>query len=179
MAAIQKLPPTAPKLPAVVRSAIPRYGRGATSLRGIKDITLSLEDGTEVTYNVALELAKIPADPVALYNLLIESPAQLAFWSAQHGRALRVARLLEKELAQHEGFCFYCYKTEMTNNLGNSFTDSSVKYRVDADEGVLDKRRQVVEAYAHADLLRAIRDSVEHRTYLLRELAARAGREQT
>ncbi len=156
----------------------PTRGRGATSLRGIKDITLILEDGSHVIFRVADELARPPDDPVALHRALVEAPAQLTFWGAQLARATRAAKIAEAHLKQDEAVVFYAYRSEFIEKLGHTFTDTLVRMRVDADEGVLDKRRQVVEAYAHADLLRAIRDGVQHRTYLLREIASRVERDQ-
>jgi hypothetical protein len=145
------------------------------ALRHLAAVTLNLPVGGAVEFNISEELS-IPDDPVLAMQELMKAPARFAFWSAQAARAIAAAKVADKKLSCEEGVFYEGYRAKLREALGNTFTDQTVQMRVEADQQILDIRCQVVEAWEHADLLRAIRDAHGHRIFALRELIASARR---
>lgn len=151
---------------------------GEQFLDNIEEFTLTLEDGTVLRVDIQREL-QTPDDPIHVRYALMRAPARFAFWAYQYERAQALAKKAEQELVQEEAIVWHVYKQQFDAALGRNYYHNIIQRRVDADEGVLDKRRHLVETQKHAGLLRALRDAVQHRIFVLRTLAAPAGRYET
>jgi len=148
---------------------------GESFLHNIEEITIRLEDGDELRVDLRREL-HTPEDPVHLRHAMARAPARFAFWAYQYERANAEVKKAEHELAQEEAIVWHIYKKQFDDIFGRNYYHNIITQRVNADESVLDKRRHVADAQKHAGILRALRDAVQHRIYVLRALAAPVGR---
>jgi hypothetical protein len=134
----------------------------------IPEITLTMEDGTHCTFRWSREVV-IPADLLAQKREYLRAPAQIAFWAYQTERALRDVRDKEKALAAKEGEMNLVYRQWYTSE-NQEYTEGQIRARVDTDGVVATAREDLNSARNMYGTLRSLRDAVEHRVHVLRQL---------
>lgn len=144
----------------------PAYG--SEMVTRLPAITLTLEDGSSHTFRWAVEVG-IPDDTLRQTRDYLRGPAQFAFWAYQTERALREVREKEKELASKEGEMNLVYRRWYVERT-EEYTEGQIRSRVDTDATVADYRDRLNSARAMYGTLRALRDAVESRVHVLRQL---------
>lgn len=150
------------------KTLVQRLLHGEDHIASVRAITLVLENGTTVTLSPKDELG-IPTHPDELLAEARRAPARLAFWSYQLARADRSVRDREIELYRLEA------QTALTHELylkkqGERVTNDVVSHRLNFDDAVHTARIQLSEAKGMQAALRATRDALEHRLYVIRKL---------
>lgn len=145
----------------------------ADFLSKVEDIQIKLESGEVVTINPAKEL-KVPTDPISLQRELARAPAQLAFFSYQAERAHAEVRRLERAEEKTSGETSLTYRAWYKAE-GASVTEDIIRSRVGIDSKVCAARDDLINARNLYGVLRATRDAVEHRVYVLRKLVGNDG----
>ena len=142
---------------------------GETALRDVETITLTLEDGRKAAFNIAAELA-IPTDPDEMRQAAIDAPSRYAFWSYQTERALSALRKMEKrerEMVGYKTMEWWTYYQEYTAEYASR---DVVAARVDTETDVQSARIRLNSLRREYGMLRAVRDSLDHRTRMLHKL---------
>lgn len=142
--------------------------KGALHLSDVAQVTLVLESKATVVFTPDDEMA-IPTDPAEMRQAALRAPAQLAFWSYQTERALRDVRQTEYELTKVEGEMSLVYRQWFLSQK-NTYTEDMVRSRVSVDAKVDALRNQLLTVREIYGIIRATRDSVEHRCYVLRKI---------
>jgi len=161
----------------VKRTAKLKRNHGEAFLSKCKEITIRLDNGEEVEFNVADEL-RIPSDPDLLLQAARKAPARVAFWAYQAERALGAVRKLEIRLAQVEGE----YDLKYRGAIDDSplvLTEKVVKAHLDLDTSVRRVRVSLNRVRMQKGLIFAIAGAVEHRCYVLRKLVAQPAYDAT
>jgi hypothetical protein len=158
-------------------TSIPRTPKeratGATHLKDVAAVTITLESGEQVTLHPDNEL-KIPTDPILIKKEALRAPAQLAFWAYQTERALKEVRNTEYELAKKEGDMSLVYRQWYLKEKA-TYTEDMIRSRLSVDAEVDALRKQLLVARDLYGVIRATRDSVEHRVYVLRKIIGQDG----
>lgn len=159
------------KSTAVFKKVSPHMKKhGEDYLDQVEDIRIKLENGTEVVLQPREEL-RVPTGPDEIRDECREGPSRLAFWAYQENRALSKVRTIERELAKLEGQTNLVYRKFLTDE-GEPVTESIIRSRVDIETEVETKRIQLNAAQTNYGFIRATRDALEHRMYVLRKLVA-------
>ena len=147
--------------------------QGSVHLAEVSGVAITLENGRTVTLKPADELS-VSADPLELREEALRAPAQLAFWAYQTERASTQVRQTERDLAHREGFASLTYR-QWYNDQKATYTEDMIRSRVSIDAEVDKLRNQLLTHKQLYGVLRAMRDSVEHRAYVLRRLTSPDG----
>jgi len=142
---------------------------GADFVTRLPALTLKMEDGSEHTFKWSTEV-QIPDDSIAQRREYQRSPAQYAFWSYQTERALREVRELEKALLHLEGETNLVYRRWYVEEKKEDYTEGQIRSRVDTDARVGEQRDLLNSARGMYGSLRALRDAIESRGHVLRQL---------
>lgn len=157
------------------RSPRSRHSEGL--LVGLEKVTLTLEDKTEVTLNVSEEL-RIPEGSIPIWKASRKAPARYAFWAYQTARALASVRFTEQLLVEKSAEV----NTVMRRAISDGDMDGVLGMTVEAhhygvvdsmvnqDKEVKELARRLMKRREMYELLRAIRDAMEHRTFILRKM---------
>lgn len=137
-------------------------------LANIEAVTIRLENGEAVKLKVEREV-RIPTDPDRLIEAARKAPARLAFWAYQSERALAALRKQERETARVEGFTYQVYR-KVYEEDGQEPTEAMIRAAVDQDPKVRTARIALSSRKTEYGTLRAVRDAVEHRSWMLRSL---------
>lgn len=146
-----------------------RLRDAADALSSVKALRVRLENGEEVTLDVAKELA-IPTDPDELVAAGRRAPAQLAFVGYQTERALERLRKAEERLAKEEGKQYLVYRHWYETEECVEPTEAMIRSRVDQDAKVRPFRIALRARKLEYGLLRAVRDAVHRRVSMVRSL---------
>lgn len=138
-------------------------------LRDLTSVTIRLESGEDVRLNIARE-TRIPADPDRLKEAARTAPARLAFWAYQSERALAALRKTEREAARIEGYHYQVYRKLYEEHENVDPTEAMLRAAVDQDPKVRAARIALSSRKTEYGTLRAVRDAVEHRSWMLRTL---------
>jgi hypothetical protein len=145
----------------------------ADALASIEKLRVQLENGEEVTLDVAKEL-EIPTDLGELVAAGRRAPAQLAFWGYQMERALGRLRKAEEALAREEGRQYLVYRRWYESEECVEPTEAMVRSRVDQDAKVRPFRIALRARKQEYGALRAVRDAVNHRVSMVRTLIGKS-----
>jgi len=151
---------------AVLRSA-------ADALASIEKLRVRLENGEEVTLDVANEL-EIPTDPYELVAAGRRAPAQLAFWGYQTERALDRLRKAEAKLAEKEGRYYLTYRNWYETEECVEPTEAMLRARLEQDSTVRSFRIALRARKQEYGALRAVKDAVHHRVSMVRTLIGKS-----
>lgn len=144
--------------------------RGEEALPDVESLTLTLEDGRKATFHIADELA-IPADPDALRIEATRAPARYAFWSYQTERALSAVRKQEKRLAETEAEAHLLWTTYYRDHTAETYiSNDTVRSHVAKESDVMSARIRLNSLRREYGMLRAVRDSLDHRTRMIHKL---------
>jgi hypothetical protein len=132
---------------------------------------VKLENGTTAHFKLSDELS-IPTDPILIHKEALRAPARFAFWAYQTERALAEVRKQERCLTEEEGKMNLGYRKWIKDDTDDMPTEAMVKARVDSDREINSMKIHLNAARKQYSLLRATRDSVDHRVYVLRALVA-------
>jgi hypothetical protein len=149
-------------------SAATMQMHGEDYLSDLEEIVLVLENAKVVRLKLAGEL-EIPTDPDALRTAAERGPGRVAFWTYQMERAGGRVRDLERELAKLEAETSLIYGKYLKEE-DERVTDSVLRSRVDIDDHVSSKRKELSDAKTAYGYLRATCGAIEHRMYVLRKL---------
>lgn len=141
---------------------------GEDLLKEIEEIVLTLENGRVVRLRLASEL-EIPTGPDEVRSAAERGPGRVAFWTYQMERALGRVRDLERELAKMESQTSLVYGRFLKEEE-ERVTDSVLRDRVNIDETVDAKRKELSDAKTAYGFLRAACGAIEHRMYVIRKL---------
>lgn len=145
--------------------------RGEDFLAGVAAIALTLENGEKVRFNIARETA-IPSDDTLLRTAK-RAAARLAFWAYQTERALARVREHERVLAQVEGRAYQYFRIYYTDHEGVDVTEAMLRAAIDQDPKVRAARISLNVRRNEHGLLRAVREAVDHRAWMVRALLTR------
>ena len=144
--------------------------RGEEALPDVESITLTLEDGRKATFNLADELA-IPTDPDELRLEATRAPARYSFWSYQTERALSAVRKQEKRLAEAESLAHLLWVKYYKDHTAESYiSNDTIRAHVAKESDVMSARIHLNSLRREYGMLRAVRDSQDHRTRMIHKL---------
>jgi len=138
-------------------------------LRELAAIEVRLENGSKVAFRMETELL-FPTDPDAVREAATKGPAQLAFWAYQAERALHAVRVQELKTKKVESEWYIRYRKYRNEQTDDFPTEAQLRADLDLDDEVLAARTKLHTTKQQYGLIKAMRDSVEHRIYLLRRL---------
>lgn len=144
------------------------YVSGGELLTRMPAVTLTLEDGSTHEFRWTKEL-RVPDSLLEQRRMYQLIPSQVAFWAYQTERALREVRELEKALSHKEGEMNLIYRRFYVEK-NEEYTEGQIRARVDTDGQVATARDELNAARGMYATLRALKDAVEHRAYVLRQL---------
>jgi hypothetical protein len=146
----------------------PRHGEDFLS--GLEAVTIKLENGTVVTINVEDELC-VPEGTIALEHEARLSPSRFAFWAYQAERVLGKLRAEEVKLAHQTGEVWLTHKEYYRTETDDRFiAKETLQAHVDISTDVRSIQIKVDKLRKQYGILRAIRDAVEHRDFVIRRL---------
>lgn len=152
------------------RSQIDKALRTAADvLSDIEALRVRLENKEEITLDLAAEL-EIPTDPKAMIEAAHKAPAQVAFWNYQTERALARLRKAEAALAKEEGTQLLVYRQWYLTEECEMPTGATLRARLDTDTKCRRFRVALMARKTEHGHLRAVRDAVDHRAWMLRTL---------
>lgn len=143
--------------------------RSEDYLKDLRSVTILLENGERVRLDIEREV-RIPIDPDKLYEAARTSPARLAFWAYQTERALRSLRIAERECARAEGYWYQVYRRVYEKEECVDPTEAMLRASLDQDRNVKEKRIAVSSRKTEYGTVRAVRDAIEQRTWMLRAM---------
>jgi hypothetical protein len=141
----------------------------ADLLREIPALEIRLENGRKCAFSMAEEL-KFPTDPDDLRQAAIQAPSQLAFWNYQLERSLHALRVQGGQTKKVESEWYIRYRKFRNEKTDGFTTEAQLRADLDLDNDVMVARSRLHATKLQHGLCRAMRDSVEHRVYLLRRL---------
>jgi hypothetical protein len=152
------------------RTEVVKRLNGETFLGELKSIEIKLESGKIVTFDIASELA-IPRDPDEMREAAMNAHSRLAFWAYQEQRALQIVRQQEKTLDEVEAHAHLIWR-KYYDDLSTEFaTNDMIKSRL-ALEPTVQSARIRLQSFKHQyGVIRALKESLEHRCHLLRKTA--------
>lgn len=142
---------------------------GEDCLANIAAIEIHLENGEYVSFSMDEEL-RIPTDPLEVLKEARKAPARLAFFAYQAERQLSNVRKLEIDVAEEEGFCDLVTRKWYDEHTSEEYTETMVRSRVAIDKKIKSSKMTLNSARMRYSILRALRDSLEHRLYVLRKI---------
>lgn len=146
--------------------------RGEDFLRAVDAVTLRLENGEVVEFEIAVE-TEIPTDPEELDEAQRRSPAKYAFWDYQARRALEDVEKQEMRTTKVEARHYDLYRTFITEELAIDPTEAMIAAKLNQDTEVRRSRlalRRVRKVYR---IVRAVADAVGRRDSMLRAFRQR------
>jgi hypothetical protein len=146
---------------------------GEDLLSEISEITIKLESGKIVRLDVEEELC-VPDGPIALEHAARRSPARFAFWAYQTERALGQVRAEEIKLAHKTGEVWLAHKEYYRKETDDRFiAKETLQSHVDISTEVRSLQIRVDKLRKQHGILRAIRDAVGYRDFVIRKLLGR------
>jgi hypothetical protein len=144
---------------------------GDDFLRDVEAVVVRLESGKRAKFSVEKEVG-LPTDEESLREAARRLPAQYAFWAYQTERALQAVRRLERELQSNEGDKYFgwrlrLHKDEVVDLPIERVTDKVLQAAVALDEELKGQRDTLDEARYQYGVLRAIRDAVEQKRFVI------------
>lgn len=144
--------------------------RGEEALPDVESLTLKLEDGRKATFRIADELA-IPTDPDQMRMEATRAPARYAFWSYQTERALAAVRKQEKRLAEAEALTHLLWTKYYKEHTAETYiSNDTIRSHVAQESDVMSARIHLNSLRREYGMIRAVRDSLDHRTRMLHKL---------
>ncbi len=150
----------------------PKGSRGEDYLGSVKALTLTLEDGTTHDFDLDREI-EIPDDPREVWRQLVKAPARFAFWAYQTERALKSVREREQLLDTQTGKIDLIFRQAYLDKWlgkGGEFTETTIKSQVATDREVIMSRKSLDAARYQHGLLRAVKEAVGQRIFILQSL---------
>jgi hypothetical protein len=149
-------------------------GRGEDYLSDLEAVTVILESGESVQFDLSEEL-DIPTDPTELRDEAERSSARTAFWAYQTERALRKVREAEAAQEQLEGERYISVRDHLMTHPDwkvSKPTESMIRSLLSQQGSVGDAKENLLQLRETYGILRAIKEACEHRCFLLRKLIA-------
>jgi len=143
---------------------------GEDWLERIDQLTLKLENGEQVTFDIAGEVSVPDVELGELRRLEANSPARYAFWSYQASRQRFEVRKLRRALIQAEANADVVCRRFIKEDTDFDVTERGVRSWVDLDKAVQSARRKLNEAELALDIIESVRDAVRARTFTLGRL---------
>lgn len=142
----------------------------AKTLAGLQAIKIKMENGEEKTFNADL-LLRVPDEPIALQVAARLAPADLAFWKYQVARAQSAFRTAEIKQLCFEGEKNANYRLVWMKEAPNGYVaEATIKSLVDCDVEVVSGRHHVEHLRRGYEIVRSVRDALEHRLFVVRKL---------
>jgi len=149
----------------------PRHGEDFLS--AVEAVTIKLENERIITVNVEEELC-VPDGPIALEHEARRSPARFAFWAYQTERSLAQVRAEEVKLAHQTGETWLTHKEYYRTETDERYiAKETLQAHVDISTEVRSIQIKVDALRKQHGILRAIRDSVGNRDFVIRKLLDR------
>jgi len=150
-----------------------RAKKAAVSLLdSIDAIRIRHDNGSEAEHNLTSVL-HIPTAPDDVLKSAREAPALIAYWGYYTERALGVVREQERQVAAVEGEMAFAFRNDGMNHIDFSITESAVREFVDQNAIVRKARETLDNLRREYGIVRAIRDAVEHKSFVLRKMISR------
>ncbi len=151
--------------------ATPVYGEDL--LPEIESVTIKLENGSVVTFNMEDELC-VPDGPIALEVAARRSPSRYAFWAYQTERALAEVRKQEIKLAHVTGEEWLVHKEYYRTETDDRYiAKETLQAHVDISTKVRSEQVRLDGLRKQYGILRSLRDALERRDFTLRKLLDR------
>jgi len=142
---------------------------GEDYLSSLERIEIRLENGEKVDFSWETELS-IPDGPDEQLRAARKAPARLAFFAYQAERMLHKVRTLEGELAENEGLADLTWRKYYEEHTSEEYTEQMIRSRIAMDGKVKTTKINLNYARKCYGYLRALRDSLDHRVYVLNAL---------
>jgi hypothetical protein len=149
-------------------------GRGEDHLSDLEAISVNLENGESISFELDAELA-IPIDPAKIQDEAERAPARTAFWSYQTERCLHKLKTAERELEVLEGEKYVAVRDHLMTHPDWKVpkpTEAMIRSVLSQQESVGDLREKITALRESFGILRGIKEACEHRCFLLRKLIA-------
>lgn len=143
--------------------------RSEKLLARIASVSVRMEDKSVVKLDVADEV-RIPKDMDDIRDAASESPARIAFWSYQAARAAAEHRRVKIMHLRVIGRAYLRYHKYIDVETSDMPTKNLVGAYVRNDAEVRASRIALSDAQRQSDVIRAVRDAVQHRGYVLQML---------
>ncbi len=158
----------------------PRKAQGPTSgeiaLEDIESLTLNMESGKKLTFDIAAEVA-IESGPLdVLQSQLAGAAARCAFWGYQVERQRHQWEKERRRLSEVEANADLVYRKAIPDGSDFVLTERTIRSHVDLDKKVRSARIRVIEARRLLGILERVSGAVEHRVFVLGRLVAQEGR---
>ena len=146
--------------------------RSEDLLPSLSNITVTLENGQQVSFSIAKELA-LPDDPDGLLYAAQHAHDRYAFWAYQTERALKKLRAEELKCEDVEGSYGMHYRKWLLDQPEYNQTEGAVKNCLDMNNEVKHARAKANAARYTYGVLRSMRDSMYHRCFTVNRLIGR------
>lgn len=144
---------------------------GEDYLDQIEAVRLTLEDGSSVQFNFAVEL-RISRDPERIIIEATRAPARLAFWAYQCERCLSKLRAQERVWDDLRGTAYVQQRRHIDEHTTDMPTEANIQARLDVHPDLKAPKELLDRLRKQYGVLRSLRDALDHRTHVLRRLLA-------
>jgi len=135
----------------------------------VESLSIKFSNGEKIKFSFAEETV-IPRDPSAQIDACLKAPAQVAFWSAQETRALHEVRKQEERVKKTEAGWYMGYRRFHMDETDDFPTERMLRSNIDLNDDVQKERTRLTTLQKQYGMMRAMRQAVEHRCYVLRRL---------
>ena len=144
---------------------MPKRQSGEDWLDRIAALTIRLENGEKVTFDMAKEVAIPNATLSELRELERTSAARYAFWAAQVARQRWDVQKCKRRLIKHEADADVVCRKFVLEGTDYIVTERTVRSHVDLQPSVKQARTKLDEAEYQLEILETVRDAVHKRSF--------------
>ncbi len=140
-------------------------------LSGVKAVSIRLEDGSNVEFNLDEEL-RIPEDFDELVVAVRTSVSRYGFWKYQAARQRGRVRQLERDYERAYGMADLALRQVYQDEDNDGYTEQKIKSGVSWDKDSDDLRRKLLDELRFKDILDGVADAMRQRCYTITQLSA-------